>query len=300
MRQVAGSEVRQRKGGFHGEEDESRRVRSRPGHRGGRGGPGAEPGLALVGARGCPGDAGLRGLGIRGRPAPVDDERAPGDGVGPAGAEADRRPEEGAGGDRASGECEKIQQARRDIRDRQKFLAARDAIFNETAGGDPGEPDAGAVRAPGPDPAPGAGAARLRPARVSGRGGDCDAVRPWPSGSSCPTTRSKRIRAIVDAGEQEIAKAASFPIPLDPKDKPTPEAIRKLVESPEFQAAKQKASAGGPGRLGRRHPSHRGGPDRVAAQAYHKLLGAPFDLSSSDWRRRTTQQDDVDRWWPVP
>ena len=31
----------------------------------------------------------------------------------------------------------------------------------------------------------------------------------------------RRIRAIAAAGEQEIPKAASFPIPLDPKDKPT-------------------------------------------------------------------------------
>ena len=91
--------------------------------------------------------------------------------------------------------------------------------------------------------------------------------------------------------QKEIEKAASFPIALDTKDgPPTMEAIRKLVESPEFQAAKEKAS--------------KAGRDATAAvtrrieevltdeqrEAYHKLLGAavrPVQAARQDGREST-------------
>ncbi len=89
----------------------------------------------------------------------------------------------------------------------------------------------------------------------------------------------KRIRAIVQQGDQEISKAASVPIPLDPKDKPTTEAIRKWVESPEFEAAKQKARQAAReawAAVLRRIEEVLTEPQR---QDYHRLVGAPFDLS---------------------
>jgi hypothetical protein len=47
-------------------------------------------------------------------------------------------------------------------------------------------------------------------------------------------------------GYKEIEKAASFPLELDSKNGPTTtEAIKKLLESPEFQTAKQKAGKAG-------------------------------------------------------
>jgi hypothetical protein len=89
----------------------------------------------------------------------------------------------------------------------------------------------------------------------------------------------KRIKAIVNEGDTEITRAASFPIPLNPKDKPTTEAIRKLVDSPEFQAAKQKTRQAGRDAWAaviRRIEEVLTEPQR---RDYHKLLGAPFDLS---------------------
>src|SRR5262249_39612709 len=89
----------------------------------------------------------------------------------------------------------------------------------------------------------------------------------------------KRIRAIAQQGNQEISKAASVPIPLDPKDKPTTEAIRKWVESREFEAAKQKARQAAReawAAVLRRIEEVLTEPQR---QDYHRLVGAPFDLS---------------------
>src|SRR5260370_25214288 len=55
----------------------------------------------------------------------------------------------------------------------------------------------------------------------------------------------ERVKAIDDEGEQAIGRAATVPIVLDPKaGAPTHESIRKLVETPEFKAAKRKARDG--------------------------------------------------------
>src|SRR5262249_30391287 len=93
----------------------------------------------------------------------------------------------------------------------------------------------------------------------------------------------QRVRTIADEGTAEINKAASFPIVLDSKEKtPSADAIRALVESPEFDASKKKA--------------RQAGRDAWAAvmarieeiltveqrASYHKQLGAPFDLSTME------------------
>jgi hypothetical protein len=90
----------------------------------------------------------------------------------------------------------------------------------------------------------------------------------------------RRARAIYEEGEKEIQKAASFPLSVDTKNGPaTMEAIRKLVESPEFQGAKQiarkasrDASAAVTGRIEEILTT-------AQREAYHKMLGEPVDLS---------------------
>jgi hypothetical protein len=92
--------------------------------------------------------------------------------------------------------------------------------------------------------------------------------------------QAKRVRMIFEEGEKEIEKAASFPIAIDTKSgPPTMESIRKLVETPEFQTAKEKASKAG--RDASTSVIHRIEEVLTDEQrtAYHKLLGKPFDLS---------------------
>ncbi len=89
----------------------------------------------------------------------------------------------------------------------------------------------------------------------------------------------KKVRAIAEAGDAEITKAAELPIALDPKEgAPTPESIKKLVETPEFKAAKKNT-----------REAARKAWDSVIERieqvltesqrtAYHEMLGPPFDL----------------------
>ena len=92
--------------------------------------------------------------------------------------------------------------------------------------------------------------------------------------------QSRRIRTIAEEGDQEITKAASFPIVMESKNKPpSKEEIYKLLNSPEFQAAKQKARQAGRdagAAVIRRIEVVLTEPQR---EAYHKSLGTPFDLS---------------------
>src|SRR5262249_2967053 len=89
-----------------------------------------------------------------------------------------------------------------------------------------------------------------------------------------------RIEAIAREGSEAITKAVSFPINLDSKNgPPTVEAIRKFVESPEFQAAKEKARRAG-------RDARAAVMQRIEAvltdeqrAAYHKMLGEAFDLA---------------------
>jgi hypothetical protein len=172
----------------------------------------------------------------------------------------------------------KMQQARRDNKEREKFQAAQAAIGREFQAAIRGafQPeqwerlDQIQLQAQGP----------LAFARPEGG--------PWDGACTGPPLverlklsddQVRRIRAIIREGDGEITKAASFPIPLDPKDKPTTEAIGKLVDSAEFQAAKKKASQAGRDAwaavIGRIEEVL----TESQRQDYHKLLGAPFDLS---------------------
>ena len=91
----------------------------------------------------------------------------------------------------------------------------------------------------------------------------------------------KRIRTIVEAEEQDIQKAASFPIPVDPSKKPSTAAdVLKLVESPAFRAAKEKAAVRTAARPAPRcSDASRRSSTEPQRQAYRGLLGRPFDLS---------------------
>jgi hypothetical protein len=78
----------------------------------------------------------------------------------------------------------------------------------------------------------------------------------------------------------EIEKAAAVPIVLDPKaGAPTPESIRKMVETPEFKAAKQKTRAAA--RKAWASVIQRIEQVLTESQrtAYHEMVGAPYDLS---------------------
>ncbi|MFI5454789.1 MAG: hypothetical protein ACHRXM_05000 [Isosphaerales bacterium] len=171
----------------------------------------------------------------------------------------------------------KIRQARRDIKDIAKFRAARDAIINEI--------DA-AIRANlKPEQRE-----RLDQVQLQAQG-PLAFARP-DSGpmafTGLPLTERlklsddqvRRARAIVEAGEKEIAKAASFPIVLDPKNgPPSAETVRKLVESPEFQAAKQKARQAGRDAWAAVIRRIEAVLTDTQRGAYHKLLGEAFDLT---------------------
>jgi hypothetical protein len=101
-----------------------------------------------------------------------------------------------------------------------------------------------------------------------------------------------RIKKIYQAGEGEITKAASFPIELDLKDaKPTLETVGKLVDGPQFQEARRKASQAGHeamAALTKRIEEVLTPPQR---EAYHKLLGPPFDTLSLKWGGQDRQSD---------
>jgi hypothetical protein len=185
---------------------------------------------------------------------------------------------------------QKTQQARRDTKDADKFRAARDAILTESKAATEAnlEPeqrkrlDEIQLQAQGP-------LAFDRPDSGSGR----YAGPPVSERLKLSDDQVRRVRAIFEQGEKEIAKAASFPIALDTKNgPPSAETIHKLVESPEFQVSKQMARQAGrdaSAALIRRIEEVLTDAQR---KAYHKLLGEPFDLSKLQSRARP--QRDVD------
>ena len=175
---------------------------------------------------------------------------------------------------------QRIQQARRANKEREKFQAARDAIVKEFAA---------AIRANlKPEQWE-----RLDQIQLQAQGsfaftrrdsGPMDAISyagpPLAERLKLSDEQTKKIRTIADAGDTEITKAASFPIALDSKEvPPSKEAVYKLLDSPEFKAAKQKARQAGRdagAMVIRRIEEVLTVPQR---EAYHKALGAPFDLS---------------------
>ena len=99
----------------------------------------------------------------------------------------------------------------------------------------------------------------------------------------------KRVRTIARDGVPQIRKAAQFRIPLDSKDKPTEETIRKLVESPEFQATKEKARHGAreawTAVIGRIEAVL----DEEQRANYRRTLGKPFDVTKLEFAHREAE-----------
>jgi hypothetical protein len=106
--------------------------------------------------------------------------------------------------------------------------------------------------------------------------------------------QARRIRSLAEQGETDISQAAGFPLALDSKDGPvTSEAIRKLVAGAEFQDAKQKAKkdARTVWETTIRQIEQVLTPEQQ--QAYHKLLGKPFDLLTLRFDGDSEQDNDL-------
>jgi hypothetical protein len=187
-------------------------------------------------------------------------------------------------------ESAKLREARRDIPDRAKFLAARDAIFKEATDAIEAnlKPEQLArldqiqLQAQGP-------IAFHRPGNQQSE----FIGPPLAERLKLSDDQVQKIREIARASQHEIATAATFPITLEAKDKtPTAEEIQKLLDSPEFKAAKQKA--------------RQAARDKWAAvigrieevltteqrELYRKQLGTPFDLLKLRVGPQNERQDD--------
>jgi hypothetical protein len=179
--------------------------------------------------------------------------------------------------DSSNRQSAKLQKARREVTDREKFLAARESIVRETQAAilenlEPRQRD------------------RLDQIQLQSQGplafnrsGIPQLALDGPELAQrlkLTDDQAKRARAIAEEGEKEIEKAAAVPIVLDPKGGvPTPESIRKLVEGPEFKAAKQEtreAARKAWASVIQQIEQVLTEPQRTA---YHEMLGAPFDLS---------------------
>jgi hypothetical protein len=174
------------------------------------------------------------------------------------------------------GRLERLQRARRENREPEKLLAARDALFKEV--------DA-AIRANlTPEQL-----TRLEEIQFQAQGplafarpaGGLRAKTPPPLLDRLKLTDDQvmRIKAIFEEGQPRIVEAARVPIALDSRNgPPTLEAIERLVDSPEFQAAKQKAREDA--RAARAALMGRIEDVLTAGQrdAYRQRLGTPFDL----------------------
>jgi hypothetical protein len=177
----------------------------------------------------------------------------------------------------------------------QDFQAVRDAIFQQTRAAiqatlKPGQRerlDQIQLRAQGP-------IAFDRPEMMGPMATMAYAGPPLAERLKLSGDQVRRIRALIQEGEPEIARAASFPIPLDSKGSPpTAEAIHKLVESPEFQAAKQKARQAGRDAVAAVIRRIEGVLTDAQRQEYHKLLGEPFDLSRLGWGGQDDRRFDI-------
>ena len=133
---------------------------------------------------------------------------------------------------------EKIQKARSEITDRAKFVEARDSIYKEI--------EAAILENLTPQQCQ-----RLEQIQLQSQGPlafyrasipALAAEGPDPiERLKLTDDQIKQITAIATEGNAEISKAAELPIVLDPKDgAPTPESIKKLVGTEQFNAAKKK------------------------------------------------------------
>ncbi len=102
----------------------------------------------------------------------------------------------------------------------------------------------------------------------------------------------RRIAPIAEQGDEAITRAAVFPIGLDTTaGPPSPETIRKYVESPEFGAARRQATQAARkvwnnviGQIERELTEDQ-------RTRYHDLLGAPFDLAKIELAGNLTDSD---------
>jgi hypothetical protein len=171
---------------------------------------------------------------------------------------------------------EKAQAAIRGMTDREKMRATREAVFKELmpiifANLEPGQRD------------------RLDQIQLQSQGplafnrtGNPQLVLEGPGLAErlkLTDEQIARAKALAEEGEQEIGRAATVAVVLDPKaGAPTPESIRKLVETPEFKAAKAKA----------REDARKAWASAIQRieqvltdaqrKAYRQMLGGPFDL----------------------
>ncbi len=178
---------------------------------------------------------------------------------------------------------ERFQQARAEMKDRAKFVAARTAIFNEItkarlANLKPEQrerlaqiqlqaqgPLAFSIQEPG-ESSDGFDRGEFLNPRLSERLG-------------LSQDQVKRVRTIAEEGIAQIEKAAAFQLPWDFKEKPTAESIRKRVEGPEFRALKAKTRRTA-------HDVWNATIRRIEAifsdeqrTGYRRILGAPFDFA---------------------
>lgn len=187
---------------------------------------------------------------------------------------------------------QKLQQARRDVKNQTDFLQSRDAILKQIS-----EPYL-AIFKP-------AQRQRLDQIQLQAQG-PLAFVRPAAEASALiyvgpplaerlklSKDQLERIRKIEQAGEAEITQAASFPIIIDSKEKPTLESVSKLVDSPEFQAAKKKAAQTGRDATAAVIRRIKAVLNDSQREAYHKLLGPPFDLSRLRWAGESDHQNDL-------
>jgi hypothetical protein len=191
--------------------------------------------------------------------------------------------------DSSNRQFEKVQKARREITDRQKFLTARETIMKETQAAilenlQPWQRDRLdqiQLQSQGPLAFNREG----RPAlAMEGPGLD--------QRLKLTEEQVKKVRVIAEEGDAEIAKAATVSIVLDPKaGAPTPESIRKLVETPEFKATKQKSRQA----ARKTWASVIQRIEQVLTEsqrtAYHQMLGAPFDLLKIRFSDDETAED---------
>jgi hypothetical protein len=139
---------------------------------------------------------------------------------------------------------QKLQKARTEMQDRARFRATREAILTETraaqlANLNPDQRERLSqiqLQAQGP-------LAFFREGEASSSIGDPERFNGPPVSEQLKLSaeQRKRIRTIAEEATVQIETAASFRLPRDSKDQPTAETLRKLVEGPEFRAAKEKA-----------------------------------------------------------
>ena len=91
----------------------------------------------------------------------------------------------------------------------------------------------------------------------------------------------KRIRPIVAAGQPGDPEGGQLPDRDGSQDQaPEQGGDLQAARQPGIQGGQAEGPPGGPGRVGRRDPSHRGASSlRTQREAYHKIIGAPFDLA---------------------